>query len=99
MAKNSYLIKKLDLQVDRASLASYSSNVTNGQLNHGMPNIKGVKHKVDTKGTDLTKLPPSPVKVVHRGLPYSQVKIKPRVDSWRYFDTMVNKHITLSYIN
>ena len=62
-----------------------------------MPNIKGVKHKVDTKGTDLTKLPPSPVKAraVHQGLPYGQVKIRPKVDTWRYFDTMVNIHSPL----
>ena len=61
-----------------------------------MPNIKGVKHKVDTKGTDLTKLPPSPVKAraVHQGLPYGQVKIRPKVDTWRYFDTKVNIHYT-----
>ena len=78
--------------VDRVSLASYSSNAYYGQLNHGKPNIKGVKHKVDTKGTDLTKLPPSPVKVVHQGLPYSQVKIRPKVDTWRYFGRMVNIH-------
>lgn len=67
-----------------------SDRLSSKQLNHDMPNIKGVKHKVDTKGTDLTKLPPSPTKVVHKGLPYNHRRVTPKVESWRYFNFAVS---------
>ena len=53
-----------------------------------MPDIKGVKHKVDTKGIDLKKIVTEQhhqtLIKAHQGLPYDQMRIRPKVESWVY---------------
>ena len=56
-----------------------------------MPDIKGVKHKVDTKGIDLKKIVTEQrrqqhqaIIKIHQGLPYNQMQIRPKVESWVY---------------
>ena len=56
-----------------------------------MPDIKGVKHKVDTKGIDLKKIVTEQEQQhhqalikAHQGLPYDQMQIRPKVESWMY---------------
>ena len=55
-----------------------------------MPDIKGVKHKVDTKGIDLKKIVTEQRQQhqafikIHQGLPYDQMQIRPKVESWVY---------------
>ena len=49
---------------------------------------KGVKHKVDDKGIDIKKLLTANLRTstltVHQGLPYNQMQIRPKVESWMY---------------
>ena len=100
--------KGIEIDRRRSSLRSnWGTGAAGGQLNHGMPNIRGVKHKVDNKGTDLAKLllPPlplasprrSPVKAVHKGLPYKHNQIRPRVNSWRYQCSQV-EYLVILYL-
>ena len=55
------------------------------QTSHEMPNLKDVKSKIDAQGINLKKLLNSrPLPVVHQGLPYNQLQIRPKVGSLMY---------------